>query len=99
MELLRSIDRHRSALAADAATLRYWLWLCPDLDVAWRKFCAQGGITAEDFDRSIMGRLRRRPLHGRDGPAARVKRHLRLVASNPKPARRQVRPHDGHDAA
>jgi hypothetical protein len=51
IKLLRSIDSHRDALAANAATIWEWLEFSDELYAAWRAFCAQGGITADDFDR------------------------------------------------
>ena len=89
MELLHSIDQHRAALAADAATLRQWLAISPELYAAWRKFIGQGGIKAADFDLSMGGRLPARPV--------RMLRHLRLIRNNP--GRRRPSRASGPEAA
>ena len=73
-DLLRDIERHRTALANNAATLQGWLDSNDELRAAWTRFIREGGITADDFDRFMCGQdLHRTPL--------RQRRHLRLVAT------------------
>jgi hypothetical protein len=80
--LLRSMEDHRNALTADAATLQSWLETFNDLHETWSEFQRMGGIGADDFDQFLSdGKLQRRRL-------VRQRRHLRLVSSQQVPRRR-----------
>jgi hypothetical protein len=59
------------------------------LQKGWNAFLREGGVSADDL---------RAYLRGECIGSARVKRHLRLVSNNPKPAR-CGRVINGHDAA
>jgi hypothetical protein len=56
----------------------------------WNAFLHEGGVCADDLHSFLRGE----PI----GPAARVKRHLRLISNNLQPLRR-LRALIGHDAA
>jgi hypothetical protein len=80
LDLLQSIDDHRAQLVRDAETLREMLEFSDELYGDWRAFCAQGGVSAVDFQDFLKGRMPRR--------SAKLKRHLRVIASNERPRKR-----------
>ena len=81
--LLRSIERHRCAIAADQAIFAMWLDGAPTLAKVWREFNAAGGVTADDFYKFMHGKFNRRRV--------RQRKHLRLVSSRePLPIRRRL---------
>jgi hypothetical protein len=70
---------------------------CPEVAVdvvalrqGWHDFLRAGGTSADDLRAFLRGEA--------IGPAARTRRHLRLIASNSRPMRRP-RPLAGHDDA
>jgi hypothetical protein len=89
--LLQSIEQHRAALAAHAATLSEWLSISDDLSRTWDRFTRMGGISAADFERFLAQRLPRRPV--------RQKRHLRLISSHELLRKRLITPREPPEAA
>jgi hypothetical protein len=74
LDLLDDIERHRRALAADAAVLEGWIAISRELAEAWRDFTAAGGIGADDFAAFMHGQFQTRRV--------RQHRHMRLIADN-----------------
>jgi hypothetical protein len=71
---------------------------CPEVAVdvvalrqGWHDFLRAGGTSADDLRAYLRGEA--------IGPAARTRRHLRLIASNSRSTLRHRRPLAGHDAA
>jgi hypothetical protein len=60
------------------------------LQKGWNAFVRGGGVSADDLRAFLRGE--------KIGPAVRVKRHLRLVRSNPRKPLRLVRTCNGNDA-
>ena len=76
LDVLKSIERHRDRLAADASYFDGLLISNPELQALWQKFMRAGGVTSRDFRQFLDGRFRCRRIKQR--------RHLRLVAAAEK---------------
>jgi hypothetical protein len=71
LDLLRDIERRQKRLAQDQRDLHRLIEREPDLRQKWHEFTRMGGISANELELFLQGRLRPRITHQR--------RHLRLV--------------------
>ena len=89
VRLFRDVERYRQALADCSATFEEWLEICPDLQEEWERFTANGGITADELEQHLDGKVFR---HRR----TRRRKHLRLIVNRRRQYRRLS---SGDDAA
>jgi len=81
-QLWTGIEHHRCEIAAAQAIWDDWLDNSPELANEWSKFCAAGGLTAQEFVAFLDGQFKQRSV--------RQRRHLRLISSR-KDTRRPLR--------
>ena len=91
LELLTSIEQHRTAVEEGWATFNAWRADSDELNEEWEKFAAAGGVTASEFRDFTKGQFRSR--------AIRSKRHLRLIANSDRARRRPPPPMRPDNAA
>ena len=74
IELLDEVEQLRAQLEFNERPLRNWLQQYPTFQNQFMRFLSVGGVTADDFDKFIKGKMRHRLTAQR--------KHLRMVVNN-----------------
>jgi len=93
LRIFRQIEEQREELRELTERFADMLRRYPERQAKWEEFEKAGGVTADDFDRFLRGKVIRVKRQ------QRTKKHLRVVSSRPLAVKRIHRYEPGNDAA